>query len=94
VLQMGDFVTLDFNLSSKGTESEMKLDGVASGIVRNGKIDLAQLNAGSFSEGPKPPVKVSGTMADSKLALTFEPLPTKAADGFQVGGKLEALKMK
>jgi hypothetical protein len=28
------------------------------------------------------------------LALTFEPLPTKAADGFQVGGKLEALKMK
>ena len=94
VLQMGDFVTLDFNLSSKGTESEMKLNEIASGVIRNGRIDLASLDAGSFSEGPKPPVKVTGTAAADKLELTFEPLPTRVADGFQVSGKLQAVRIK
>jgi hypothetical protein len=91
-MQVGDLVTLDFNLSGKGADSEMKLTETASGILKDGKIELSRLDAGSFSEGPKPPVKVSGSIDENKLNLTFEPLPTNTADGFSMSGKLEAVK--
>ena len=70
----------------------MKLTETASGIVKDGKLDLQRLDAGSFSEGPKPPDKVSGSMSENKLNLSFEPLPTNTADGFSMSGKLEAVK--
>lgn len=92
LMQSGDLVTLDFNLSGKNTEKEMKLTETASGILKDGKIELSRLDAGSFSEGPKPPDKVSGSMSENKLNLTFEPLPTNVADGFSMNGKLEAIK--
>ena len=92
VMQFGDLVTLDFNLSGKNTERKMKLTETASGIFRDGEIELMRLDAGSFSEGPKPPNKVSGLMTENKLILTFEPLPTNVADGFSMSGKLEAIK--
>ncbi len=95
VLSFGDLATLFFNLSGKGADaSGMRLTETASGAMKNGKIDLARLDAGSFSEGPKPPLKVSGTMTGAKISLTFEPLPAVAADGFQTSGKLEAAKIK
>ena len=92
VMQAGDLVTLDFNLSGKGADSAMNLSETASGTLRNGKLALPRLDAGSFSEGPKPPVKVSGSINENKLNLTFEPLPTNTADGFSMSGKLEAIK--
>ena len=92
VMQSGDLVTLDFNLSGKGADKEMKLTETASGIVKDGKLDLQRLDAGSFSEGPKPPDKVSGSISENKLNLSFEPLPTNTADGFSMSGKLEAVK--
>ncbi|MGI9054744.1 MAG: protease complex subunit PrcB family protein [Pyrinomonadaceae bacterium] len=92
LMQTGDLVTLDFNLSGNGTDKEMKLTETASGILKDGKIEVPRLDAGSFSEGPKPPVKVSGSMTGNKLNLTFEPLPTTVADGFSMNGKLEAIK--
>ena len=91
VMQVGDLVTLDFNLSGKDADSAMKLTETASGILKDGKIELSRLDAGSFSEGPKPPVKVSGSIDENKLNLTFEPLPTNVADGFSMNGKLEAV---
>ena len=91
-MQFGDLVTLDFDLSGKGADSAMKLTETASGSVRDGKIELLRLDAGSFSEGPKPPVRISGSMTENKLNLTFEPLPTNVADGFSMNGKLEAVK--
>jgi len=95
VLSFGDYATLFFNLSGKGAEAlNMKLTETASGVIKNGKIDLARLDAGSFSSGPKPPLKVLGTISDDVISLTFEPLPTVVADGFQVGGKVEAVKIK
>lgn len=94
ILRFGDLITLDFDLSGKGADKEMKLTETASGILKDGKIELYRLDAGSFSEGPKPPVKVSGSMSDDKLNLTFEPLPTNVADGFSMSGKLEAVKNK
>lgn len=92
VVQAGDLVTLKFNLSGKGAESEMRLIETASGILKDGKIELLRLDAGSFSENPKPPVKVSGSLNENKMSLIFEPLPTDVADGFSFGGKLEAVK--
>ena len=94
VLSFGDYATLIFNLSGKGENKNMRLTETASGMMKEGKINLARLDAGSFSEGPKPPLKVSGMLAGGKLSLTFEPLPTNVADGFQTSGKIEAAKIK
>lgn len=94
ILSFGNYVTLIFNLSGKGAEKARKLNETASGTIKDGKIDLARLDAGSFSEMPRPPLKVSGTIANDKLNLTFEPLPTNVNDGFQVRGKIEAAKIK
>jgi PrcB C-terminal len=94
VWQFGDFITFDFNLSGKDANKNMQLTEIASGALSGGKINLARLDTGSFSEGPKPPLKVSGTISNGKLILTFEPLPTNAADGFQARGNLEAMLVK
>ncbi len=94
VLSFGDYATLIFNLSGKGANKNMRLTETASGVMKEGKINLERLDAGSFSEGPKPPLKVSGTLSSGKLSLMFEPLPTKIADGFQASGKIEAVKIK
>lgn len=92
VYRFNDLVTFVFNLSGTGADKNRKMTETASGVLSGEKIDLTRVDAGSFSEGPKPPVKVSGTMTSDKLLLTFESLPAKAADGFQVSGKLEAVK--
>ena len=94
VLSFGDYATLIFNLSGKGVNKNMRLTETASGVMKEGKINLERLDAGRFSEGPKPPLKVSGTLSGGKLSLMFEPLPTKIADGFQASGKIEAVKIK
>ena len=94
VLSFGDFVTLIFNLSGKGTEKTRNLSETASGSIKGGKINLARLDAGSFSEGPKPPITVSGTLTKNKLLLTFEPFLATVADGFQVRGNIEAVNLK
>jgi hypothetical protein len=94
VLSLGDIATLVFNLDGKGAEKTRKLSEATSGLMKNSNIDLAILDAGSFSENPKPPLKVSGTVTNNKLSLVFEPLPSRIADGFQVRGKIEAVKAK
>lgn len=91
VYQMGDLVTLDFNLAGKGEDKAMKLTDTASGVLTNGNLALPRLDAGTFSEGPRPPLKVSGAMKNEKLNLNFEPLPSVIADGFQARGRLEAV---
>ena len=94
VLSHGDYVTYNFNLSGKGSEGSRKLSEMASGFVTGGNIELKRLDAGSFSEMPRPPVRVSGTVSDEKLSLAFEPLPTNVADGFSARGKLEAIRIE
>ena len=94
VLRFGDYATLFFNLTGKGADKNMKLTEIASGLIKDGAVELLRLDAGSFSEGPKPPLKVSGEIKADKLSLIFESLPTIVADGFQVGGKVEAVKIR
>lgn len=94
VYRFDDLVTLRFNLSGTGAEKNMKLTETASGVLSGGKLEISRLDAGSFSEGPKPPVKVSGAIANDSLELSFEPLQSNVADGFQVRGKLKAVRNK
>jgi hypothetical protein len=94
VISFGNYATLIFNLSEKGKQNTRKLSETASGTLKEGKIELTQLSAGSFSEGPKPPLKAFGTLTKDKLLLTFEPLPSRVADGFQVLGAIEAVKLR
>ncbi|MCA1623628.1 MAG: protease complex subunit PrcB family protein, partial [Acidobacteria bacterium] len=94
VISFGDYATLTFNLTGKRTQNTRKLFETASGTLKEGKIELIQLNAGSFSEGPKPPLKAIGTLTKDKLSLIFESLPSRVADGFQVRGAIEAVKFK
>ncbi len=93
-LDFGGYTTLFFNLSGKNADKNMKLTEAATGMVKDSEVNLTRLDAGSFSEGPKPPLRVSGMMSNDKLSLTFEPLPSNVADGFQLRGKLEASKIK
>lgn len=94
VINFGNLVTLFFDLSGKGTERSRKLFDAASGALNGGKIGLTRLSAGNFAQNPKPSVKVNGTVSGKKLSLTFEPLPTNVADGFQVSGKIIAARIK
>jgi hypothetical protein len=94
VLNYGSHVTYNFNLSGKGSEGQRKLSEMTSGIINAGKTELARLDAGTFSEMPRPALKASGAAVDNKLSLTFEPHPTVVADGFSARGKLEAVKIK
>lgn len=93
VLTHGDLVTLIFSLTAKG-DKKMMLAETASGSLKDGKLELSRLDAGSFSENPKPPVNVSGTISDAKLSLRFEPNPNNVSDGFEARGTIEALKVK
>ncbi len=94
VLRSGEYATLVFNLSGKGAEESKKLNATASGTIKDGNVELTRVDAGTFAQTPRPPLKVSGTLENDKLNLAFEPLPTNVADGFQVRGKIEAVKMK
>lgn len=94
VISFENLATLSFNLSGKGTEKSRILSDSASGSLSTGKLNLARLSAGSFAQNPKPPVKVFGTVSKNKLSLTFEPLSTNVADGFQVSGKIDAVRIK
>ncbi|HEX8370830.1 MAG TPA: protease complex subunit PrcB family protein [Pyrinomonadaceae bacterium] len=93
VLTYGDLATMTFNLTAKGDKTMMLAETI-SGSLKDGKIELARLDVGTFSENPKPPVKVSGMISDAKISLRFEPNPTNVADGFQAGGTVEAAKNK
>lgn len=94
VLSFGDFITIFFDLAGKGADKNLRLTETASGVLKDGKVSMARLNAGSFAEGPKPPLAVSGTIVGDTIFLSFEPLPSRSADGFQVGGKIEAARIK
>jgi hypothetical protein len=93
VLTHGDLVTMTFNLTAKGDKAMMLAETI-SGSLKDGKVELSRLDAGTFSENPKPPVNVLGTISDTKLSLRFEPNPTGVADGFQARGTVEAVKIK
>jgi hypothetical protein len=89
-------VTFVLNLSGKGEASERKLNEIASGSLKDGKVNIGRLEAGSFIDHPHPPLVVSGTISAETLSLQFEPGKRDYVinDGFVGRGKLEAEKVK
>ena len=94
ILAYENWATFMFDLNGKGTDAKRKLAETASGTIKDGKISLARLDAGSFADNPHPPFLVAGNLINSKLTLTFEPLPTNVADGYEGRGTLEAISEK
>jgi hypothetical protein len=93
VMTFSDYTTFVFNLSGKGENKTKLLNETASGTLKKDEINLARLDAGSFADNPKPPMKVIGKL-DKNLSLNFEPLPTIVSDGFEVRGELVANLIK
>jgi len=81
ILTFGDYITLFFNLSGKGADKNWRLTDAVSGVIKDSRIDLS-------------PLKASGTLSNNKLSLSFESLPSGAADKFQTRGKVEAVKVR
>jgi len=94
VLSYNDFVTLAFDLKGKAAEKARSLSEITSGTLKNGNIYIDRVKAGNFVDNPHPPLKLGGTIDETKLSLAFESLPTVVADGYTGRGKLEALKIK
>lgn len=94
ILTFGDFTTVLFNLKGTGKEAKRKLSETVSGTLKNGNIELARLDAGSFVENPHPPFGVKGMLKGKNLSLNFDSLPTTFADGFEGKGSLEAILVK
>ena len=94
VLNYGDHLTYIFNLSGEGSEVRRKLSEAASGVNGKNGLEIARLDAGTFADAPRPPLKVTGTAADKKIVLTFESLSPTVADGFTAGGTLTAERIK
>lgn len=88
ILRANDLATAIFDLRAVGKTT--KMFDAASGFVENGKINIARIDAGTLVASPRPPLAANGEISDTKLNLTFEPLPTNTADGFEGRGTLEA----
>lgn len=94
LITFGGDATFWFDLKGRGPEQKRRLFEMASGTLKNGKIELARLDPGSFSERPRPPFEVEGTLKSKGLSLSFEPLATNVADGFAGKGSLTAIRMR
>lgn len=94
VFKHENLLTFVFNLTGKEADSPQKLSDVASGVMKEGNIKITRLDAGTFAQMPRPPLKAFGTMNDKKLSFLFESLPATVADGFMVRGSLEANLIK
>lgn len=95
MMNFGDYATILFDLKGKGAEQKLQLSETASGVLKDGNIELMRLDAGTFVQFPRPPFAVKGTLKGKKLSLNFESLPdTTVDDGFQGKGSLEAIMIK
>jgi hypothetical protein len=94
VLIFGDYATLVFNLSGEGKNKNLRLTETASGTIKDARVDLAQIGAESMAGGSQATLKVSGSIANNKLSLLFEPFSSGVNDKSQTRGKIEAVKSR
>lgn len=90
VMTHGDLVTYFFDLAGTSGDSSRKLIDTASGVVKEGKVEITKMDAGTLSETPRPPLKAFGTISKNKFSLMFESFPPTASDGYMTRGNLEA----
>ena len=91
ILTAGDLISLVFDFAGKeAANKDKKISQTVSGTFSGGNIIIERFDVGDFSEGPKPPDSISGTLEDGKLNLKFTPLPTNIRDGFTAEGNIQA----
>ncbi len=90
----GDYVTIFLNLRGMRTQKNRRLMEYASGMLKNGKLEFARLDAGNFIANPRPPFSVSGTISGKNLFLNFKSQKTRFADGFTGSGKIGAVRSR
>ena len=94
VMRQGNLATFAFDLKSAGGAKTRGLKDTVTGVVQqDGRVSIAHLDAGSFVESPRDPLRVTGEFMDSenKLTLALKSWPSNLADGFSGQGKLEAV---
>lgn len=93
VMQSGNFVTLFFNANA-AQEKGRQMFETATGNIKENSLSFSRVDSGSLIDNPRPPFKAEGQMSGNKIRLTFEPLPTNVADGYEGKGWLEAVLVK
>lgn len=93
MMRSGDFVTMFFNVNATN-ETQRRMFEAASGQINGKSVMIQRLDTGNLADNPRPPVKAVGAMNGRTLTLTFEPLPTNVADGYEGKGKLTATLIK
>lgn len=94
VARLNQLVTCIFDLEGAGTTRPRALRTTATGLARDGAgFQLPRLDSGSLVDHPEGGLRAEGAFANGggRLTLTFKPLPSNVADGFQGSGKLEAV---
>ncbi|MCA1591336.1 MAG: protease complex subunit PrcB family protein [Acidobacteria bacterium] len=85
--------TLLFDLRGVESKRPRALKGAATGMVgKDGKLEIASTDAGALVQKPRSPLRVTGQFTNDggNLALRFESLPPRLADGYGGSGQLEA----
>lgn len=90
----GNYVTVYFNLRGTRRDAKLRLTDYASGTMSGGKINLTNVDAGTFVQLPRPPFEVSGTRQGRTISLHFKSLETKYRDGFTGEGNLTAVEIR
>lgn len=94
IMRQGKLATVFFNLKGTGGAKARALTETATGIVQDGgSITLPRLDPNSLVDMPRGALRATGRLTEneSKLALTFDSLPTIVADGYSGTGNLEAV---
>lgn len=94
VLLFGDYATLIFDLSGKNADNNLRLTGTSSGVLKDGRIASARLDAGSFAGDSPSPLRVSGTLSNDKLSIFFDSFSSGVNGKLERRGKIEAAKVK
>ncbi len=97
VIREGGLATFWFTMPNLGTGRNRSFHEVATGVVQtSGQLVINRMSADLLANQPNPGLKAMGafTEAESKLSLTFDPLPTVTADGYLGRGSVEAEILK
>jgi hypothetical protein len=93
MMQSGNLVTLFFHANAAQDKARQMFE-TATGSIKENSLSFARIDAGSLIDNPRPPFRAEGQMNGNKIRLTFEPLPTNVADGYEGKGWLEAVLVK
>jgi PrcB C-terminal len=92
MMREANLATFAFELASSGEGKKRYLSDVASGLMHTDGLIISKMSSDSLVNSPSPGLKATGTLSngDSRLNLSFGPLPSMVVDGFGGYGSVEA----